>query len=612
MTADVLVADIATDVHAPADGPASSRPPWNGLVDYYGYHSGSGAWFFVGWVEAGYVPSAKPATVDVRVDFESGALAGPATIAYFHRTDLGERGSGVVLHFPSSGRGMGRLGWLEVVGPDHRVGMSVPSDGQHLRGVDVGARLFAELSNAEGASKSRETLLSLLLRKGFTGADTLGTLKDEVRLGLDHAILCPPQGVILMGWVAAAADVVRAVRLRAGLAVASITERNVIRVPRPDVVETLGTGQAEEDCGFIAFLPMFPNGVPEGAEQPMYLEIETARGEIGYRPVPATPVAGIEAIKRVLSSFDLRYDQLAPAFDRVIGASVRALNAERLRRRPRVSAVTLGQSPAAPRHSVIVPLYGRLDFLEYQVALFARQGLPDTELIYVLDDPSRRRELETLAVSVHERFRLPLRMLLLDRNMGFAPANNIGLAHARGAFVCFLNSDVFPDTPDWLDRLSARLEADPALGAVGPLLLFENGAVQHQGMSFEEVAEFGGWMFPIHPRKGMKPPVDVPGDAGGLLPSRAITAACMVMRHAEAADLGGFDESYVIGDFEDSDLCMRLHERGQGCAVDPSVRLCHLERRSQVGAAERWRMNMTLYNAWTHQARWFASAHGNS
>jgi len=93
-----------------------------------------------------------------------------------------------------------------------------------------------------------------------------------------------------------------------------------------------------------------------------------------------------------------------------------------------------------------------------------------------------------------------------------------------------------------------------------------------------------------------------------LLPAAAITAACMMLRRAEADELGGFDEDYVIGDFEDSDLCRRLAARGLGCAVDPAVRLYHLERRSQVGAAQRWRMNMTLYNAWLHQNRWFASS----
>ncbi|MBV8616333.1 MAG: glycosyltransferase [Acetobacteraceae bacterium] len=593
MTADVLEAEaVAWD--------APAREPWHGLLDYYGYHAPSGAWCFVGWVEQRHIAPDKPTTADLRIDFESGTLSGPGIVTYFYRPDLGERGSGMVVHFPSSGRGMGRPVWLELCSADRTAGLTVPSGCQHLRGADLGARLFAELSNAEDASESRTTLLGLLLRKGFTGEDTLGALKDEVRLELDAVIACRPEGVVLMGWMAAAPEVVRAIRLRAGLAAAPVTERNTLRVPRPDVLEALGPDRAEPDCGFMAYCAL-----PASGAEPMHLEIETARGEVGYKPVPAPRGGGIEAIKRVLSAFDLRYDQLAPAFDGVAGPAVRALNAERLRQRPRVGVVTLGRPHPAPRHSVIVPLYGRIDFLEYQAALFARHGLPDAELIYVLDDPPRRRELEALAASVHERFQVPLRLLMLDRNMGFAPANNVALARARGEFVCFMNSDVFPGAPGWLAALSRRLEDDPGLGAVGPLLLFENGSVQHQGMDFERLEEFGGWMFPTHPRKGLKPPA-----GAALLHSPAITAACLVMRRALADELGGFDEAYVIGDFEDSDLCLRVGQLGLACAVDPSVRLYHLERRSQVGAAQRWRMNMTLYNAWTHQGRWIGGARG--
>src|SRR6202040_4135022 len=88
----------------------------------------------------------------------------------------------------------------------------------------------------------------------------------------------------------------------------------------------------------------------------------------------------------------------------------------------------------------------------------------DYEIIYVLDDPSRRRELEALAQSVFERFEIPFRLLLLPRNLGFAPANNLGFKAARGKFVCFLNSDVFPGTVDWLRLLTERLEQHPEIG----------------------------------------------------------------------------------------------------------------------------------------------------
>ncbi len=49
MTADVEEAEVAQGQDARKSGPRGS---WQGLVDYYGFHTGSGAWFFVGWIEA--------------------------------------------------------------------------------------------------------------------------------------------------------------------------------------------------------------------------------------------------------------------------------------------------------------------------------------------------------------------------------------------------------------------------------------------------------------------------------------------------------------------------------------------------------------------------------
>jgi GT2 family glycosyltransferase len=84
----------------------------------------------------------------------------------------------------------------------------------------------------------------------------------------------------------------------------------------------------------------------------------------------------------------------------------------------------------------------------------------------------------------------------------------------------------------------------------------------------------------------------------------SVTGACLMLRTAFARRLGGFDEQYVVGDFEDTDLCLRARASGFASAVDLDVRLCHLGRSSQVPTTERWRMNLTLYNAWLHQRRW--------
>jgi GT2 family glycosyltransferase len=288
------------------------------------------------------------------------------------------------------------------------------------------------------------------------------------------------------------------------------------------------------------------------------------------------------------------------AYDRIIGPAVELLNKSRLKARPQVAALDFGTVPTDPEFSVIIPLYGRIDFVEYQLALFsAHPPSRGFEFIYVLDDPPKRRDAQFLFTSIYERFRIPFRALLLDRNVGFAPANNVGLQHARGKYICFLNSDAFPGTPDWLERLAATLAAHPDLGAVGPLLLYEDGSIQHQGMSFRKLTEFGGWHFGHHPGKGLQL-----GASGGLQKCISITGACMLMERALAERLHGFDEAYAIGDFEDSDLCLRLYRMGLACAVDLDVHLYHLERKSQAGSARNWRMNLTLYNAWFHERRW--------
>jgi GT2 family glycosyltransferase len=70
-------------------------------------------------------------------------------------------------------------------------------------------------------------------------------------------------------------------------------------------------------------------------------------------------------------------------------------------------------------------------------------------------------------------------------------------------------------------------------------------------------------------------------------------------------ELGGFSEDYIVGDFEDSDLCLRAREAGRRNYIASDVELFHLERQSQqlIGDAS-WRRNLTAYNCWLHNRRW--------
>ena len=460
---------------------------------------------------------------------------------------------------------------------------------QAIREAELTTRLRPVIAGLP-ASDWRLGLDAALRRQPHSGEDTLAGLSDRVRLEIDEVMACGPNGLALMGWLLAKPNALRDVRIRCGSRIVPLDLGGAIRIDRPDVLEAVGKdGYDTLRCGFIAFAA----GAVEPNER-AYIEVRTSNLAVGYRNLPAPKRTGVAAMKHLLASFELRYGDLPPAFDRVVGPAVRLINQDRLASKPRPTVIDYGPPNRNPTHSVVIPLYGRIDFAEYQLGLFSgHRGNSRAEFIFVLDDPARRDEAQRLWASLQARFGLSCRLVLLPENLGYAPANNVGLRLARGQYVVFLNSDVFPGTPDWLDRLAAALEADPGTGAVAPLLLFEDGAVQHQGLTFRRLPEFGDWWFCHSVNKGRKF-----AGPGGVSTWPAVTGACMMMRRSLAEDMGGFDESYAIGDFEDADLCLRLQAQGLTCAVESDVRLYHLERKSQQSSALRWRMNLTLYNAW--------------
>jgi GT2 family glycosyltransferase len=86
----------------------------------------------------------------------------------------------------------------------------------------------------------------------------------------------------------------------------------------------------------------------------------------------------------------------------------------------------------------------------------------------------------------------------------------------------------------------------------------------------------------------------------------AATAACLLMETERFRSLGGFSTNYVVGDFEDSDLCLKVRSMGLGIYVDLEACFYHLERQS-VGYGEQsdqLKMKIVATNALEHHQRW--------
>ena len=226
---------------------------------------------------------------------------------------------------------------------------------------------------------------------------------------------------------------------------------------------------------------------------------------------------------------------------------------------PPVSIIVLTRD----RSDLVVALFTWLDQLEYP-------GLVER---IVVDNGSTEPELLRYLTAGRAQGRL--RWLRRPGPFNFAALNNSAVAEATGDLVCLLNNDVVPLDHTWLARMASRA-TDPTVGAVGAMLTYPDGSIQHAGVALGIGAAAG------HVQRGVDP--EQPQWRNWHALSRrveAVTAACLVVRKAAFESVGGFDQARFPVAFNDVDLCLRLQQTGLHNVYEAGARLVHHESLSR-------------------------------
>jgi GT2 family glycosyltransferase len=416
---------------------------------------------------------------------------------------------------------------------------------------------------------------------------------------LDRSFIVGGEGIFLLGWVYAEKGKNLRIECHCGDAVYDVPD-NWIRHPRLDVSTHLmnhGITKGDHLHGFSCYLPI------EAGPRPCYFTVTSESGETRRMRVslPKKALPALQTVHALLGAFDAGHRELRMLLDRQIGPAVQAVWATRTRSANKVFIETFGARPASPAVSIIVPLFGRCDFAEYQLALFADdEDFKRADLIYVVDDPAIFDQFRAMCPNHFGIYQVPFTVVFPGENLGFAAANNLGVENAHSTHTVFLNSDVLPKRHGWVGELQSIYASLESPGLLGAKLLYEDGAVQHAGIAFRRHMPWGGLFINDHPLKGQNPT-----RYKGTPQVDAVTAACAMIETRLFRELGGFSEDYIVGDFEDSDLCLRACMAGRKSYVALDVELYHLERQSQqlIGSSVL-RNNLTIYNCWLHNQRW--------
>ena len=356
-------------------------------------------------------------------------------------------------------------------------------------------------------------------------------------------------------------------------------------------------GSKTDVTGFVGWLPMRD---PLGPLLQPRFQMRLASGAVKPlvpKPQPFDPATQRNRILRAVPPQHAN-DQ---AFRTILAPALRDVE-QRLGKTIRVDQTKdFGPMIAAPLVSIVVPLYRVLDFLRFQLSGLATDPFvaANAEIIYVLDSPEIHDETEHLLGGFHLLHGLSMKLVVMNRNGGYARACNAGARYARGSVIVMLNSDVVPCGAGWLEKLALPVLKDKSIGAIGPKLLFEDGSLQHAGLYFGRSKQ-DIWLN-HHFYKGM-PGAYAPAQERRSVPG--VTGACQVMRREVWDLVGGYAEDFVIGDYEDSDLCLKIRRAGFDVIYEPAACLYHLERRSISRSQDYTRGVASQYNAWLHTERW--------
>jgi GT2 family glycosyltransferase len=368
----------------------------------------------------------------------------------------------------------------------------------------------------------------------------------------------------------------------------------MFRYHRQDVSELFGLG-APTDLGFIAYVEL-----PEdtAANAGWILQAEGLDGdgvEFHLPAIPDDPVALRQIIlddvgHAALSDSRLLHAHIAPAISRLEQRTSAEITI--------ASVDQHGAPPPAPAVTIVVPLYRRTEFLEQQLAEFVHDAeIRDADLIYMLDSPHDAMHLRPFAQQLFDLYGVPFRLATLSANGGFSVVNNLGASLAKGRMLLLLNSDVLPAAPGWLSRMIEFYDAHPKVGALGPKLLYEDDSIQHAGLYFDRPPGTQSWSNE-HYYKGLHREFG-PANVARSVP--AVTGACLLMGTDLYRSIGGLRGIYIKGDYEDSDLCLRLRAQGLESWYLPDVELYHLEAQSYPDSE---RQATSYYNQLLHTDIW--------
>jgi len=242
--------------------------------------------------------------------------------------------------------------------------------------------------------------------------------------------------------------------------------------------------------------------------------------------------------------------------------------------------------------SVIVPLFKSERYVAKTITSLVKH-LPSGSEIICVDDGSPDRSGD---IAMREFADFPRGLVVrLDRNTGYSHAVNVGARFAAGEYLLMWNADCFA-REGFAEPMAAILDCSPDIAVVGNRHRRPDGSLDSEGSEW-------GWGTGTYRHVGRKladphpaRPLMDDGCVSHALSRDAVTFACCLIRAEVWRELGGLDERYRIGYWEDVDFCVRAREAGHRVVWTPDSEIVHVGNHTQSSGHAWSTRNRALFH----------------
>ncbi|MEO9964334.1 MAG: glycosyltransferase family 2 protein [Reichenbachiella sp.] len=216
--------------------------------------------------------------------------------------------------------------------------------------------------------------------------------------------------------------------------------------------------------------------------------------------------------------------------------------------------------------AVVILNYNGVGYLE-QFLPSVVQHSSDAEII-IADNASTDHSIEFL-----EKNYPGLRVIQLEKNLGYAGGYNLALKDINYDYSILLNSDI-EVTPNWIHPIINYMEAHAGVVACQPKILdYQNKE------KFEYAGAAGGFIdYMGYPycRGRILDELEIDhGQYDEISDIHWATGACMFVRTSSFKDAGGFDDDF-FAHMEEIDLCWRFRLMGHSLKCIPESKIYHV------------------------------------